>query len=232
MKKIVIILLLSIFAISCKLFYYTMPRSFKNRLLQEFTFTFDGKDTGIDALINIDGYYVVKRFWVNDSSYGFSHLMFFRDGMFAQDRAFHANSKRDVPDFFHDIYRDDRRSLGFHLYERTIWGRYKIFGDTIKVQYVERPILHSQGSPWFAMEVWYKAIDRNTILEIFSKPIGLCDRERRHFYNARKRYPITPLPSTFVPTDRIPCSESWIKRERWFWNNEDNWREYMRFLKK
>ena len=211
--------------VSCQWFYYTMPDSFKERIEQEFTFKYDGKDTGIDSLLDISGYYYLRV--ERDTSYSFSYMMFFKDGMFVQDRFYYtSNSKKDTPDFYYDIHRNDRE-YGFHLYERCTWGRYLIFGDTIKIQYVERPILYSQGSPWYAMEEWYKVIDNNTIREVFAKPIGINNTEKMHYYNARARSPLIQAFGIFVPAERIPSSDGWIKRGKWFWRNEEDWKNFM-----
>jgi len=100
-----------------------MPIGFKLRIKQEFTYKYDGKEMGIDSLININGYYVANHCRVydrsNDTTYGCRHIMFFEDGMFVQDR-FSCIVKKDTPDFFYDILRYDKKSGGFYAYEQCV----------------------------------------------------------------------------------------------------------------
>ena len=202
--------------------------------MQEFIYKYDGKETGIDFLININGYYIANNYsidnWIHDTIYGYRYMIFFKDGMFAQDFHSYALNFNDVANFFQDIH--DRNTSEFYACESCNWGRYLIFGDTIKIQYIVRPILYSSNASWNAREVWYKMIDTNTILKIFEKPICIKNIEKMHYYEARKLNPVIPLPCTFVPTDRIPSSNCWLKQEKWFWCNEEDWKNYMDSLKK
>ena len=235
MKRFGVIFFLSVFLISCKCFYYTTPI----RIQQAFIYKYDGKETGIDSLININGYYKANGYVneKNDTIYHGGNMMFFKDGMFTQDmfsRNYYSKDisyLKDVPRFFQAVHQDDSLGISNPFYERPIWGRYLIFGDTIKLQYVIRPILYSSDPSWYAMEMWYKVIDKNMIQEIFTKPIGISNMEKMNYYEARKREHIILLPCTFVSTEILPSSNGWIKQKKWFWSNEKDWEEYMDSLK-
>jgi hypothetical protein len=67
---------------------------------------------------------------------------------------------------------------------------------------------------WRPHEVWYKIIDRNTIA-IVSK----------YGSHVGKNYNVIPL--KFHATLEKPSSNGWIKQEKWFWANENEYLDYM-----
>jgi hypothetical protein len=228
----VLLFLTSFFFVSCKSVYYTAPKEIKN----EFTYKYDGKETHIDSLLSINGYYIGNSYYIDDmpwhdTIYLKGNMIFFKDGMYTADilsSIYYLHRNKNISEYFCDIHRDDSLGIPNDFYERRIWGRYLLCGDTIKVQYVVRPVLYSSSSSWDARELWYKIINKDMILLVFAKPIGISKNEKRYYYEReRKRKPITLLPNTFVPTKVLPSSNGWLKQEKWFWYNEEDWKRYM-----
>ncbi|MDL2308069.1 hypothetical protein LJC68_02070 [Bacteroidales bacterium OttesenSCG-928-B11] len=233
MKKLLLLLIVGILFASCKCFYYTTPVVVK----KEFTYKYDGKETGIDSLLNIKGYYVVNYYETNnknDTILRSNTLLFFKDGTFTYNicnYTCHNRCNENIPVFFNDIYQDDSLGIANDFYENRIWGRYLIFGDTVKVQSIIRPVLYSSDPSWHGLEIWYKVIDINSLEEIFAKPIGVREYEKTHYYNSRENRSTTQPVGSFHPTTVLPSSNGWIKSKKWFWENKTDWRNYKKSLK-
>ncbi len=91
-----------------------------------FTYKYDGKYTGLDTLIDIDGYYksVERQAEPVPNPYSqvvryHSALMFYRDGLVC-------NVTSDNP---WKAFRD-------RLYPVSTWGTYRVYGDTVKCQFI------------------------------------------------------------------------------------------------
>jgi len=78
-----------------------------------FTYLYDGKYTGIDTLLNIDGYFY------SDSTH--NTVLFYRDGTVA------ISSLPKNKEFF------DKENKNKFFYTPR-WGRYRLYGDTVKTQ--------------------------------------------------------------------------------------------------
>lgn len=89
---------------------------------QNFTFRYPGQDTGLDKLIDINGYYVSP--FGCDSSF-LSVYMFYPDGLFTIATATAVSS--ELTDCF--AYGDSGAVCKYPL-----WGIYRVDGDTIKTQ--------------------------------------------------------------------------------------------------
>jgi len=110
-------------------------------------------------------------------------------------------------------------------------GMYWIEGDTIKT----RSFGQSGGrlSPWSLHEVWYKIIDRQTLKIIYEKP--LLDMDVRYVQTVEEwqsNYQAKRSLVRFHCADSIPSSDySWLKKEKWIWCNEQDWKDYMEKIK-
>ena len=199
---------------------YPIPKSIE----KSFTYRYDGKNTGIDTLINIDGFYREKRgvcilqgtsIYYLDTVY--SHFMFYDNGTYASgisDIYYDDHKKKwikkdDVSMFLKD-FAENSEAPGANYFYGNNWGGYIICGDTIKVQGMYKA--RSLNDSWYFHERWYKIIDKNTIQCINA----VCFSDPAIFY---------PIPS------KPPPDKSWILRERWFWRNEADWKAYMENLK-
>lgn len=218
-----IIIIVSISLTSCA--YFTVPKHIK----QGFTYCYDGKNTGIKSLLNIDGYYVIPKpydkygknaVYMHEIDTFYLNLMFFEDGIFV-DNFYDCNSERlmkneqNIPLYFKEIAEDKKATF----YQSFNWGCYIISRDTIKVQFLNHPALLSPT--WTAFEIWYKVIDRNTIIEIDSKPIHYMTKSdwdnNLKYKKERKIYP-----ARFIPVDVMPSSDCWLKKKEWFWCKNRN----------
>ena len=217
----------------------SIPKSLKN----SFTYCYDGKYTGIDTLINIDGYYkemflnrkspTIGGFLKDTSLYyidtTYHYFMFYNNGLYVyniRDIYYDYSSrkwvKKDVSSFLKDFSKNSE-AIGAKSFYGNSWGNYIISGDTIKVQRISKAM--SLNDNWQMQETWYKIIDKNTILciNIFNLPITLVSQPRK-----RERFPITFSP---IPT-KPDYNKSWILREKWFWCDEQDWKDYMEKIKK
>ena len=104
-------------------------------------------------------------------------------------------------------------------------GMYWIEGDTIKVRCFGQ--FGGRFSPWSFYEVWFKIIDRNTLEGVFSKSLLDMDTSDEEWQPNYKR-----VLFRFHCADSIPSSDySWLKEEKWFWCNEQDWKDYMEKIK-
>lgn len=114
MKKLYIIITIAGIFCSCTIVTkFIKPKSF--------THLYDGKYTGIDTMININGYYVNDY---TDCPIGVSgyKIMFYENGIFC------ATSADDIQNYF----------LADGKYRPESWGSYFLVGDTIKGQTINK----------------------------------------------------------------------------------------------
>lgn len=92
---------------------------------KDFTYLYTAEYTGLDTLINIDGYYVAQR--ECDSTF-FSVFMFYPDGLFTIATT---SNVSDLQDCF-------ERGGKSNLCQYPSWGTYRIDGNTIKTQTIRQ----------------------------------------------------------------------------------------------
>lgn len=92
---------------------------------KDFTYPYTKEYTGLDTLININGYYVTQR--ECDSTF-FSAFMFYPDGLFTIATA---SNISDLTDCF-----ENGGKSNFCQYPS--WGTYRVTGDTIKTQTIRQ----------------------------------------------------------------------------------------------
>jgi hypothetical protein len=236
-KKIPVIFLCAL-SISACAYYPPIPKPVEN----SFSYCYNGENTGIDTLINIDGYYQeISLFKRSPTIGGFSkdtsiyyvdtsyrHFMFYDDGIFVyniRDTYYDIDKKelikKDVSSFLHDFAENYETSIAKEFYD-NYWGGYIICGDTIKMQSMFKGM--SLNANWHLREDWYKIIDKNTIMRInaFNLPTTEISQPKNK----------TSQPIIFFSIPTKPESDkSWILKEKWFWCNEEQYKEYKRILK-
>ena len=205
--------------ICCSCCYNIVSKNIK----QNFAYCYDGKDTGIDSLIYIEGYY---DFRYEDCPSCYRRVMFYKDGTYVTG-PFYTRGESVQSHFNNIVNRNPKELYYFHKYNE--WGHYIIRSDTIKLQSVDRPVWGSMDPTWKFYEVWYKIIDRNTIIGIY--PSKKPNRYTVHIEedNYMRRYGI---PAKFTPLTVRPDSNCWLKEKKWFWCNEEDWEEYKTQIKK
>lgn len=117
-----------------------------------------------------------------------------------------------------------------NFYRHASWGRYVIEGDIIKAQHMEKPDIMSSFNG--ASEEWFKIINSKTIAYMggFKFPISQSKREEqiKEILNAPIKNEIFLTQTNLIP----PFGNAWILKEKWFWCNENAWKEFMKNRKK
>jgi hypothetical protein len=208
--KHIIITLFALSLFSCA--YIGVPKHIK----QGFTYCYNEEKTDIKELINIDGYFVMGT--PSSSSLAF---MFYEDGSFLYE-FFDVDEERrkagnpNISLYFQEIINDSTGKISSSFYKWFKWGLYIVEGDTIKAQYVNNPLSISPN--WNAWEVWYKVINRNTIVEIYSTPIHyMSESDWENWEKNKKQREKTIVPAKFIPVGEKPIPNFWLKEEDWFW---------------
>jgi hypothetical protein len=191
----------------------------KREIIAKSTIKLEGKHTNIRNLIEIDGYYDAPDYR------SCTPFMFFEDGTYV-DFCFSVGVSADEikANMFKSVdsgIEDKQFSWGF------FWGVYKIVEDTLVVYTYLRG---SFWTPWYFNEIRYKIIDRTTMLPIYSKGLRKADEQYCRNDNIspwiKNRKEIS-----FFPADSLPSSDCWLKKEKWIWRNESDWKEYMERIK-
>lgn len=194
-----------------------------------FTYCFDNNDTGIEKLIDIDGYYesysLIRRNNKIDTT--FNTMMFYSNGLYVgafgdtnRDRIIYDQEKSrwlggNIPLFFEEISKDkdNKKYESFYL---ITWGRYIINNDTIKIQHMQKPSALASNP---AYESWYKVTGRNSLIWIKTfridkeYPLRAIDPPEKNITYYFHKVPIIP-----------PFDNAWILKEKWFWCNENDWK--------
>lgn len=204
---------LAIFACTClTLSCCSIPKHIKNAFTNCYTNTY----TGLDTLINIEGYYNSMIFYDNGMVIG--TIYYFRDSLGRKDYS-------GMDKIIENPHSKDTKAY----YNSVDCGSYVICGDTIKVQMICDYNPHYGWNSSY--EKWYKIVDRNTlnVLEYFS--LTTKDGERESSEKSYKSKHPSPVKVSFVPVRFKPTLEYfWILKEKWFWCNEQDWENYMKHI--
>ena len=202
MRRLLLILLI------CILFSGCIGISTYNNFKQNFSYLkFNNQSDKTNGLFNISGYYALT-----DNTNYTSYFMFFKDGSYADQ-----------------IYFDEENNInGFSVFH----GLYQIYGDTIKVQIMFKGV-GLTGSSY--NEKCYKVIDRNTLKLIYLGKITTTVVEDFYSKTYLKEHDISEYTNSyarFIPLDSIPYFENTLKKDKFFWKDEKDWKEYMKTRKK
>ena len=209
------------------------------RMIKKNFICYNEKDTGIDSLLNTNGYYTISGInrdkihrrpiqsilFVSGDTIR-TNILFFKDGIFLF--GFH-NYDQKISDYIEDVI--NRRSSGRNhpFYIWGFWGKYTIDGDTIKAQYINHP---GMTNTWMGYESWFKVIDRNTIKLIASRKL-FYDK----FHKDKSEMDLVflndkdCLNANFIPLSAVPPSDTWLKKRKWFWCDKNDMKIYKRKLK-
>jgi len=189
MKKIIILLMLFSVAFlnSCDHIKYMVKGNFTN--------LFDGKLTGLDSLINIDGYYHT----IGMGTFTYTYYMFYRDGTFTSDFCVMSTN---IPEDSHVVGK------------LPGWGHYIISGETIKTQAI---VIHGEiywfgvTAPILLTERWFKIINKDTLFEIYFNDFKKHENSWSWSYLNTK--------AAFHPLKSKPDSTCWLKEKSWAWKD-------------
>jgi hypothetical protein len=226
---------LSIFislVVTCTLsltFNSCVPLSITPTYVRQNVGNFDVTKTNLKDIINIDGYYVHAELEDKDSS--FTYFMFFEDGMVNMRvhdyNVFPSGKDENISQFINQVVSNEQGKQAQMFYNSLGWGKYIIADDTIKVNY------HSGwGYPdCYAFEIWFKVIDRTHLTDIYFSRITAKTPLMTEYQKKEDIYE-NDSPSRFIPLEKMPSSDCWLKKEKWFWHSEDKYNEYMLHIKK
>ena len=176
-----------------------------NSLKKKFLYLkFDNKPNKTNGLFNINGYYKLEK-----NNKNTVYFMFFEDGSYVNQ-----------------VFFDEKNNIIGPSVDR---GIYKLFGDTIKVQIMFKGV-GLTGSSF--SEKWYKIIDKNTLKIIYGAQDQVTDDFFAKYY--LEEYDITKYYhpyAKFIPLDSIPHFDNFLKKDKFFWEDEKEWKEYMESLK-
>ena len=175
-------------------------------ITDNFIYCYDGKRTGIDSILNIDGYYSMNHtmnqvFSYNndEKSIGIGDCMFFKDGFF--------------------IYSFQPSS------NDGLCGSYILRNDTIKAQF----ITNTKVEKCYIEEIWFQIIDKNRIKWLGSSAFFKMTENNVKELKDKQYY---PEPYKFIPLESFPNPDRlWIKRKNFFWCDKEKYKEYMAKLK-
>ena len=219
MKKYGLILL-SIFVFNSCYNYRVVPKH-----LRENTYTqrFDNQNTGLGERLDINGYYTVNDTLNSGYIYhGYTNLMFFEDGMFVSGFYYlegveNHDTGEVIPAYINKVatHRENGERL-WYFYDHNFWGHYTLHGDTIKVQHIYKPAFGEMNGVWYSYEIWFKIIDRQHIEAIYTTPLHKDSPEILAHETTRP-----DLKLYFRSLPKLPKSDGWLKYEKWFWEDEN-----------
>ena len=175
-----------------------VPRHIKNTFIG----CYDGTPTGIDTLLDLSGCFHTSSlvpFRNERLATNFYVLIFYNDGM-----VFRFGGVSSDP--FYNVPARIQQKL-YEAYPDRLrngdWGLYELKDDIIKVQFIYRP---NPPEKYDSYIVRYKVIDKHTIQEMLFNDI-------KETYN-------------FMPIEKLPSSECWLKSEKWFWCDEELYKRH------
>lgn len=185
----VIFILIIIVICSC------VSRNIRNN----FAYKYDGKYTGIDTIISVDGYYHV----INKGDYRDNYFLFYRDGTYAS--------------FFVDLDSNTIQKDKL-IHKRIIsgWGSYKICRDTIRTQIIKI---------WGDLN-WTKLAFNNDEVDVFERSFLILSKDTiiEYDYNCATNenysdWEYLPIKIGFTKMLNRPDSNCWLKKYSWAWKN-------------
>ena len=211
MKKSLILFLCIIGSFSCV--------SQKKDVIAKSTIKFEGKNINLRELICTNGFYRYPNFQSNEN------IIFFEDGTFIKfiSRKQIENNQQVVKlsDYANYMeYKGQTNLIGYR-------GIYTIKQDTIIVHIYRPPTLLVA---WSLDEEQYKVIDQKTIKRISIR--GLLKTDEEYYKESGRSFWIKDEENMhFIPVDSLPASDDSLKKYKWMWRNESDWKAYMERVK-
>lgn len=204
-----------------------LPRPVSVSVKKTLSNKYDSKGTGLKNKLNIEGYF---QFWrtdmvayspetkTQDSSFFF--LLFYEDGSFLFSSFLKSEMSKRPETFFNEVIQKGKEHP---FYFTANWGIYRLMGDSIIAECLENAT-RSLNHPWNPGEYRFRIVDRNTLQLINSRNFNDQSAETRQ---ETEKFLRSASLITFIPS-QIPPSYTWIKKDKFFWRNEDDWKEYMK----
>ncbi len=219
--------LLFLFACFC----YSCSGQVPLPIRKDFKYCYDPTVNYSQSYIKLNGYYIMKHdpFMIEyhdmqsnrkerHQDTTFNNIMFFEDGVFVL-----GNTKSNRTFYEIDYLKkveQKKQPESQQFYNWRYWGIYKIDGDTIKLQYISH---QPKFNPyWTLIEVWYKMLDENTLKVVYAK--DYIQENKSHYES------IVTL--EYIETNIQLPSNTWLKKEEWFWCDKEKFRAWKKENKK
>jgi len=201
-------------------------------LKKEFAAVYTNQNTGLDSLLNINGYFTEwflkenedlggKVYFVDSIRQPRINFMFLPNGLCMYG---YYDSPHHEVDFLK--VRTNRKKNIYYKSGTTFCGFYTLFNDTIHVKLVNRPT--SLTRTWMAFEAWYKIIDKNTLQIIAHREITTSPEQRKNNSAEIKSLDNAVVsPASFTPIAEIPFETiAWLVEKKWFWHNAEDYENW------
>jgi hypothetical protein len=146
-------------------------------------------------------------------------MMFFADGIFVREfEQLICNSCADLDDkiqYLRNLENNKEGKVSL-FYNSFVWGVYKIEGNTVKTQSTNR---QSWPNPyWDLFEQWYLIKENGTLELVYTKNLidGRYSSEKQNTYDTYD----------FIETNLNLTSDTWLKNEKWFWCDEEQYKKW------
>jgi hypothetical protein len=207
------------------------------RVRKNFTLCYDSSTNYSNSKIKLNGYYVniepferphydlktgEKKGSTLDTIY--TNIMFFSDGLVI--RGFNGLNCGNCDIFSNsqllfDVSQNKKLETE-SFYNGFNWGIYTIEGDTIKLHILNHP---PRFNPyWHLFEQWYLINNDGSLSPIYSK--NLIDGRVSALAS------ITRDTFKFIETNIILPSDTWLKKEEWFWCDKEKYRAWKKERKR
>ncbi|HNW98228.1 MAG TPA: hypothetical protein PKK00_07460 [Bacteroidales bacterium] len=223
---------LKLFILSFGVLFYSCAGIVPIRVKKNFTLCYDSNANNNHSKIQMNGYYM----FINNYRYTYDYngkltdtvpcnptyhrIIFFKDGIVVKGQFGGlkcANCDTETTNQFLKMVSQNKQPETSVFYGYN-WGVYKVIGDTIKMQTV-----NSQTWPnpyWYLFENWYLINNDSSLSPIYSKNL-IDDKEIRGDAEIPKTY-------KFIETNLQLPSDTWLKKEKWFWCNKEDWKIYIK----
>lgn len=218
-----------LFISSCT--YQRVPTAVK----QKFSYCISNDSSKINSNLDLNGYYEFFKYKIDEKgqfvirdSTSTNRYLFFNDGTFMIIR----HPKRNLEGTFGEMIAYANNHKKHPGYYHTDWGAYRIYGDTIKTQFMNHKTTLEENR-MYLFEQWFLIIGYRKIKQIGGKYLVAFEggkQVRDEKSGVIEEYEaIRTQMAEFVPIINLPPPNSWLKNEKWFWCNE---RDYINWISK
>ena len=215
-------------------FCYSCNSQVPLRVRKNFKFCYDTTVNYSQSYIKLNGYYLLKYppyQIVNYDNHGikivydkdttFVNLMFFQDGVFVLGETKSNRTFYEI-DYLKKIEQKIQPESE-QFYNGQYWGIYRIEGDTLKMQYISH---QPKYNPYWALTgVWYEMRNENTLKVLYTK-------DYTHDNRGAKTDDENIVVLEFIETNIQLPSDTWLKKEEWFWCDKEKFNAWKKEKKK
>lgn len=205
---------------------------------KEFVNCYHGEDRIINPKFNIDGYYIENEYYTKPYIFydGIPHytnstlMMFFEDGTFI-NHIVGLDVGESEEHLFERIVSSSKETEFFN--NSSYWGIYHISNDTIIMSCINRIRFGAKHNREL-LNLKYLIVDKNTLKCIekveysSNQNLQVESRLTQHKDTIIKgKDTIFFYPAQFFALKKKPTSDCWLKQNKWFWCDEEKYKEYM-----